>query len=270
MRNKFVKITIVVFTAMVIIFLFKNTLIELFIGQKLATKNIYTNNISCKGFYNISCNIENLSTQLDNNITKFNINIDEIILNNLINIYKNYDKKDLNNEFTITISNLIVKDNKNAFNRLSNPIFVHIYKKNNNVESMIKIDKNIFDFKGLKNDDKYNLLMTVSHKSMENILYELYKLKFLETKQTDNKEIAKGINLSFGVSSYDVISKNKFIKKSMPRFIDLFISEIESNDIFNRYNQNNQLSIVLNDLLTKSGKFNYIIKTTPKKLKKER
>ena len=146
---------------------------------------------------------------------------------------------------------------------MNNPIYIHFYKELNGLKSMIKIDKNIFYIKGLKDVNKYNLSININHKSIESILYELYKLKFLETKQTDNKEIAKGINLSFGVVSYNVIPKDKFIKTAMPRFIDLFISEIESNDNFTKYNQNNQLSIILNDILTKNGKFNYTIKVKP-------
>ena len=104
---------------------------------------------------------------------------------------------------------------------------------------------------------------------VKKLFYKVYVLQYLKIKEEDGVDFAKGINLSLGIYSDNVIDENKFMNISLPIASDLFIGEIESYEIIAQNNENMQISNLLNDILTKEGKMNFILSLNYEGLKNE-
>lgn len=236
------------------IILVKNYFIEYSITSKLLEKKVVVSNIVCNGLHKTTCRINNISMTHEYNNALYDMRISSIKLSDILDIYSAYSKGvSSNSSFVISIKDLSIKDNKGIFNEISN-----------NANLDFSISSNTFNASLLRKDLKVHihsgreLALSTQNSVIHNIFYELYKFAFYQMKMIDGDDIAKGLNISLGYPSIDFIPKTDFINNSMPRAIELFISEIESYDTFIQHNKDMQLSNILNFLLKEEGekKFN--------------
>ncbi len=250
---KKVYITILFF---VLILVFKNYFLESLIVVYLKDNNTTLKNIDCNGIYNINCKITSLESNISNNHTLYYIKVNKMNIVNIYNLYNSYKKRELlKGNFIININDLSINDSRNAFDKLSNPLNIDI----NGFKNTLLLNGNALNIKIKREQNLFDIYTEIKNNITKEYLYELYKLKYLETKEIDSKEIAKGINISFGFNTDSVIPREEFIKDAMPRMIDLIVSELESLDNFNKYNKNEQLSKILESILEQNGTKNYKI-----------
>jgi len=256
-----IKIVAILVIVTILSILLKNYYIQYHLKEELHLHDIKVKDIQCKGLYNIHCKLDYVEFNQSDNTTLYNFKADEIVFENIIEIYRSYSSRDYpHNYFAIDINNLSTKDNRGAFYQISDPININIKVDNTHFEILYKSKDITIDIDSLdKKQLYYNLSTEIKNNAMKTMLYELYKLKYLEIKQIDGEAFAKGINISFGIPSDNLIPKDEFFVHAMPRLIELSISEIESYEGFNQYNQNGVLSKVLEDILTKEGKKEYQI-----------
>jgi len=257
--NKFIKIVAILGIVAILPILSKNYYFEYHLMDELSSQDIKVKDIQCNGLYNIHCKLDYVEFNKSHNSTLYSFKVEEVIVENLIEIYRSYRSKDYpNNNFTIDIKNLITKDSRGAFNQISEPMDINIKANNTHFLISYKSKDITIDIDSLdKKQSQYIIGTEIKNSAMKNTLYELYKLIYLEMKQVDGEEIAKGLNISFGVPSDNYIPKGEFLANAMPRFVDLSISEIESYESFNQYNHDGALSKILEDIMTQEGKREY-------------
>ena len=255
MNKIYTRVAIILIATMSILLL-KNYLIEYQIDRELATKNVVVNSVDCNGLYNIDCNLNNIELKYQFYNIEYLIRVKEVSLNNILEIYGSYINRDyLNSNFEINIKNILFKDTQNIFNEVSKEIDINIIAKN----SKFKINMDREDL-NITLQSQYHISLSTQNRVVHNIFYEFYKIAFFEMKQQDGTAIATGLNISLGKLTSDFISKEYFLAHSIDRAIDLAISEIESYEIFNKYNHNNQLSNILEFLLKQEGKKDFDLK----------
>ena len=228
----------------------KNNLIEYIMKNNFSNPNIKVKNISCSGVYDINCKLNNIHHEIKYSSLSYEIKIKSISLNNILSIYKSYNKKSYpQNSVSIDIQNIVLRDNKHILKNISKPIDISLNINKNDLT--LKFDRENFNFNLDKN---FKLYLQTENNVIHKIFYELYKIAFLEMTYRDGKDISKGLNISLGYSSNEFIPQKYFFENSLSRAIELSISEIESYDLFNKYNQNNQMSNLLEFLLKENGK----------------
>lgn len=254
------KIISLIAIILIAIILGKNYFLEHYIYNKALKQHINIKNINCKGLYNIDCKLSYIDLNISNTTT-YNLKVKNVTLSNVLNIYLNKNKSKNYADFSIYINNLIIDDNRSVFKEINKPIKVNINVIDSNPKVSLKtkdIDINITKIKPYI----YTISTNIVNDSIKKDLYELYKLKYLETKEVDGDAIAKGINISFGFNTNKVIAQQQFLKQALPRMVDLIISELESYDVYNKYNYKGNLSKVISAILQQNGKktYNLILK----------
>jgi len=253
---------ILVIVAAVSLMLFKNYFLQYLIEEHLAHDGIQVQSIDCDGLYNIDCKLHYIKFLYNHDATRYKLSMEALEVQNFIAFYDSYIRKRYPyNEFAIHINHLVLDDNQNVFEELSKPIELRLKVNHADFEIELKTQNVTIKAESLdKSLNEYKLYTDVQNNSLKSILYELYKLMYVEIKQMDGDAFAKGVNISFGIDSDVLIAKDKFINDAMPRLIELIVSEVEILDIFNQYNHNNKLSDVLQKILASEGKNEYSIK----------
>jgi len=244
--------------------LLKNIYVEKQIRDEL---NIYSINtvgeVDCKGFVQLECMVHSIHILkgLSSDV-KYTIDIDEISVSNF-NILN--QKNIFDNNLKLNFKNIYINDSNNSLNRLSKPISIKsalIVENKGYLEFSLKhSDLNIDANLTFEDRDFYktkvfsSLLVSLESKNdiVKEIVYELYKLKFLEKREKDGVELSRGINRSLGVDTDNVIPKKIFLEEPYRIVSMLLIAEIEILDIVYKYNENEDISQFLRDVLTKNG-----------------
>ena len=265
-----------------ILFFIINLLKNIYIENNIKKNFNETNNsiefksITCNGLLNIKCILNDISLEKNISETIYQVDIKQLDIMNLNILNK---KEIFKNNLNLIFKDIEIHDSKKAFVEISKPIDLNISlskdKDNNFVfksilsrSSLNTVINTVFSKKNIFN--KYNLLsLNINIKNrnnvIKNIIYELYKLKFLEKKEKDGKELSRGINLSLGIDSDKPISQDKFLGEPYTIMSMLLISEIETLDIVIKYDENNSISNFLEDVINKNGIAKLHIKTKDKK-----
>lgn len=258
-RYKLIAISVIAISSSIIIL--KNYYIQFVINKKLSSYHLTSNYINCSGLYKINCKLNNLnfSEKLDDTI--YSVNIEDVYLKDILSIYSLYTGNFFYNDtFEVSIQNLKIQDDKNILKELAQPLNIFSTIKNTNLYINMKNYKLDIKINSKSNELRDYIINTeIKNNYVKNVLYELYILKYLEIKKLDGIDFAKGINISLGIPSDNIIDKKDFFIISIPRLITLIISEIESNELINKYNRNKQISKIIREVLTENGKRNFYI-----------
>jgi len=258
------KITAIFMIVVVALIAGKNYFLEYSIANELSKYKVKHKDIVCNGFYSIDCKLHSLGFAHSENTTEYNFTVESIVIENIIGAYQTYTTHS-NNNFAIDIQKLLIIEDKNAFEQLSQPINIEVQSKDELLTAELRSNQMEIAITTV-DKSKFHISTMIQDDSMKSILYELYKLKYLETKAMDGDAIAKGINISFGIPLDTFIPKGDFLAHAMPRLIDLTVSEIESHEFFGQYNHDEKLSNLMRDILSLSGKNSYeiVLKTQTK------
>ncbi len=251
------KVVAILVIATTSIVLLKNYLIEYAIQKELSTKNIEFHTIECRGLYCIDCNLNKIKVDYYHNNILYSLEVKSLSLSNILEIYSSYNKRTYpNSPIAVIAKDIILKDNQNIFREISKKIAVNMSANSDNFQLVVNRE----DF-NISIEPDYNLSISTQNLVTHKILYELYKFAFLEMKSQDGLEIASGLNISLGHPTSDFIPEEFFLQNSISRVVDLSIAEIESYDEFVQYNDNNQLSNILEFILREEGdrKFNLVL-----------
>jgi len=266
--HKFIAIFLI---AILIIVFFKNRYIESILADKFLIYNFKAKRINCQGFSTIDCTLDNLYTKQTDSSIVYTFLIEKLYLKNIFNIYKFFDLEDYNANFNIKLENLKIEDNKKVLQGLLCNINIELVLNEKklflNFINKEKIDFNI----SFEKNKKENVILTVNIKDkfITKLFYKTYILQYLKIKEEDGTDFAKGINLSLGIYSDNIIDENDFMNISLPIASDLFIGEIESYEIIAKNNENMQISNLLNGLLMKEGKMSFKLSLNYEGLKNE-
>jgi len=259
MKHKFSKASIVVLsiiTVAIFTVIIKNVIIEHKITQKLNSLSMVTKSVNCSGTIDTSCVVS--SSKLTNIpiLKSFDFTIDKLFFNNprVLAKIKKDSRMDDRDEFLIRINDakFVSKISNNSIDIFS---YVTVKKMPNRL--LIRLKKSSIVIK--KESKGYRVMLDIDHDEINNLLYNIYKLEYLELKESSNSIIASGFNMSLGVNSSELIKKEEFLKHSLPMFIELLTSEIESNNWFINKSYADLLNKILNDLFKLNGKKEYTI-----------
>ena len=237
----------------------KNIYMEFEIQKQLEEKHLQKiETISCHGIFNLSCNLNTLVFKKKISNTNYNIDIKEIELFNLNILEWKQFKKSLN----LVLKGIKISDSRGAFFLIQEPKDLNVTLmtfentqsvKLNFVEKDLKISSSVI----WKNEQiwLFNIEMDMRNNIIKKIIYELYKLKILETIESDDKDFSstRGMNIPLGVDTKTVISEKIFFGEPYRAITILLVSEIEVSDIVFEYNQDENISNFLRDILNNNG-----------------
>ncbi len=250
---------------LLVINLFKNIYIENKIEQELIKYKLKKiAKISCRGVINIECHLNNLLFEENSTQTLYSVYVADAKLLNM-NLFKSQEPFD--SQVKLIVNRVQILDNRGIFETVKKPIDINVsfftdkFHKVNfsllNDDLAIKLMINLDKKSNLDNLKVLSASLKVERENsvIKKIIYELYKLKLLETKESDDEEFSatKGINLPLGKDSAEVIPQNIFFGEVYESVSILLLSELETLDVVMNNNEDNSISNFLEDIIKNDG-----------------
>lgn len=254
-----------IFLILIGINLFKNIYIENKVSTQLYEKGMkQVSSITCNGFFNIDCQLKNVSFSRNITNTTYTIEVREVHLLD-VNILKN--SKELN-DFSLVLKNMKINDSRATFLELKKLMDLNITLVKRNTSSHIDMNLVREDLKVTANlildanetlivQKVSNIDIKISRDNdvIKKIIYELYKVKLLEIMESDDAEFSttRGMNIPLGIDSKKVIPQDVFLGEPYESVSILLISEIETFDWVTKHNKQNNISTFISRVINKNG-----------------
>ena len=258
---------------LLVINLLKNISIEDKIEQELIKNKLKEiGTISCHGVVDIECHLSNLLFEDNSTQTSYDLRIDKLKMVNL-NLFKR--QKIFDSQVKIMIKKLELSDARGVFKTIKKPIDVNISFSNENVQKintfLVNDDLSIALTMDLEKESalsefkfsSFSLQVERDNNVIKKMIYEFYKLKLLETKESDDEEFSatRGINLPLGKDSAEVIAQKVFLEEEVYDSVSiLLLSELETLDVVMNNNEDNNITNFLEDIIKKNGETTLQIK----------
>jgi len=220
--------------------IYKNCLISIKIEEKIHLNEfISSKEVSCQGYISVDCTLQNINLMMED--TK--ITMKKIILENTFEIYQYIEGMNVNNRFIFKFDGMDINQTGAMkfiipkkyipfegiveFDMINNVTKINLDVNISKSNIHLELDSKNNIFRDNLNIN-FNKVMITNRDNFFTMIYDIYKINFLDIKINSNKEFSRGFNLSLGVDSYDLIDFKTFQGEPFAIFLDTILSEISN------------------------------------------